>query len=60
MARGRTHRGHPDFSADPQRRSPKSNSVIAVHVSAYIPQDHIEDEQNGKNKQSYKDSLSHR
>lgn len=62
-----SYRGHPDISIWSTAVSIiiiiiiiRSDAVITVHVSAYIPQNHIEDEQNGKNEKSYEDRFSDR
>ena len=37
-----------------------SDAVITVHVSADVPEDHVEDEEDGEDKERHEDSLGHR
>lgn len=41
-------------------RSARSDAVVAVHVTTYVPQDHVEDEQDGENEQGNQDRFGHR
>lgn len=38
----------------------RSDAVVAVHVTTYVPQDHVEDEQDGENEQGNQDRFGHR
>ncbi|KAH1185671.1 hypothetical protein KIL84_018420 [Mauremys mutica] len=47
-------------SVNAAAQHPSSDSVIAIHVSADVPENHIEDQEDGKDEQSYQNSLGHR
>lgn len=47
-------------SPGPPPASPRpSDAVVTVHVPADVPQDHVEDEQNGEDEESHQDRLGH-
>lgn len=37
-----------------------SDAVVAVNVSADVPEDHVEDEEYGEDEERYEDGLGHR
>ncbi len=45
--------GSPPLSPRP------SDAVVTVHVPADVPQDDVEDEQNGEDEESHQDCLGH-